>query len=69
MGVNLSNIMEKYHKFIGGLILIAFFAAISIYVQKASATLSYYVENSAIINNMQDNVVRVVSALLTNFIG
>jgi hypothetical protein len=60
--------MEKYHKFIGGIILLAFFAALSFYTQKAALALCCFVENYGLIEHLDNGVAKTAFTLVINFI-
>jgi hypothetical protein len=59
--------MEKYQKFISLIILLAFFAAIGFYLQKAGATLTCYMDDWQINKSFTKGVSKYVFMWATNF--
>jgi hypothetical protein len=60
--------MEKYQKLLSFIILLAFFIAISFYLQKATETLQTYVSTINFGGTWQQSVSKVVFSWVTNFV-
>ncbi len=60
--------MENYHKIIGGIILVAFFAALSFYLQKAAFALHYFVHNTGVMDTINSHVAKTIVGMVINFI-